>query len=638
MDATKFLNDISNQRHSLALQHLLEKEKEDPNAKYYLKGLKSAAENRIDLFKQRLREKYDRYTEPIENVLSCVSRYEGAKLAALDEERTLEQLTSQPLRTGIMPVTNLGQSRMIKDLDKPYVEVGDAFYPINFLTGEVEKRPLLNPSPPTWSDVEAKVLVLSGTSKAVNTIDTVTNILDYGNDKGISKKDLGSLFKNFVQSYIPYISGAIYMKGDTDTIFETIINSINFHTITQNIRQAITKLTRQPGEAIEIPLQAYTSLLCELAFIENPDIEDHEAVTKATKQTMKIAKHFVHPHVAGQLDELRKQKSIKFDEELKLKELITFITIMETEQGYVLTAPVSLTGKHVSLSIFHTQFQQSTMKSINYIHGESSNTDRTTAPQTTSYNNYNSNNSRNRSPYYENTSQFRNNRNRSFDRNNSDTRNFSRSSYNSSDYATIDTPTASPYDRRPSAPTGTSDNFRNRPTSPFNRNKPRTPTPIQQRFNSKSPRRSVYNNSRTRSPSPGIWIRSRSGNRADRVSRSRIINRPRSFSKDRNFPNRRNSRNNSRSISPKNSYASKKSPTRGKSPSNRCKLCGGNHITPSQFNKESCPVYGRMPIQSSACKNCKYNLFHAYYACQHGDPIRASRANSPANAASKSEN
>ena len=56
MDATKFLNDISNQRHSLALQHLLEKEKEDPNAKYYLKGLKSAAENRIDLFKQRLRE------------------------------------------------------------------------------------------------------------------------------------------------------------------------------------------------------------------------------------------------------------------------------------------------------------------------------------------------------------------------------------------------------------------------------------------------------------------------------------------------------------------------------------------------------------------------------------------------------
>ena len=91
-------------------------------------------------------------------------------------------------------------------------------------------------------------------------------------------------------------------------------------------------------------------------FIENPDIDDYEAAKKARKQTMRIAKHFVHPHIAGQLDELRKQKSIKFDEELELKELITFITIMETEQGYVLTAPVSLSGKHVSLSIFHRTY------------------------------------------------------------------------------------------------------------------------------------------------------------------------------------------------------------------------------------------------------------------------------------------
>ena len=166
------------------------------------------------------------------------------------------------------------------------------------------------------------------------------------------------------------------------------------------------------------------------------------------------------PHVAGQLDELRKQKSIKFDEELKLKELITFITIMETEQGYVLTAPVSLNGKHVSLSMFLTQFQQSTMKSINYIHGESSNAGRSAAPPTNNYSNYNLNNLRNLSPYYENTSQFRDNRNRSFDRNNSNNHNFSRSSYSSNDYATIDTPTVSPYDKHQPASTGTPDTYK----------------------------------------------------------------------------------------------------------------------------------------------------------------------------------
>ena len=660
MDATKFLNDISTQRQSLALQHLLEKQASDPSTQYHLKGLKSAAENRIDLFKQRLKEKYDRYTEPNDNVLACVSRYEKAKLAAIDEEKIIEHLTTHT-EAGSLPITNLGQSRIIKDLDKPYVEVGEAFYPMNFFTGEVENRPLLNPSPPTWMEIETKVLVLSGTSKSVNVMDTITNLLDYCNEKGISKKDLGSLMKNFVQSYIPYISGAIYMKGSTDTIFETILNSINFHTITQNIRQAIIKLTRQPGEAIEIPLQAYSSLLCELAFIENPDIDDYEAAKKAKKQTMRIAKHFVHPHIAGQLDELRKQKSIKFDEDLQLKELITFITIMETEQGYALTAPVSLSGKHVSLSIFHTQFQQSTMRSINAINtgsnAEGSGIDNTGG----------NSRGRPRSPYYENPSRLRDNsfqRNRSSDKNglsgkptyNSDTSAVSsvndysslggdRSPANYSSSSADSYVNRNNYEFRPRPPTPygrnrTPTNYgRNRTPSPsrssFNNNssRPRTPTPTR-RFSSKSPQRNVYaNNSRARSPSPGVWIRSRSGNRADRISRSRIMsNRPRSFSKDRSSPNRRNNRSPSLRKNSENSYAARKSPIRGKSPSNRCKLCGStNHSTPTQYNKHSCPVYGRMAVQSKPCSNCKYNLLHAHYACQHGNPIRASRANSPAN-------
>ena len=639
MDATKFLNDISTQRQSLALQHLLEKQDKDPSTQYHLKGLKSAAENRIDLFKQRLKDKYDRYTEPNDTVLSCVSRYETAKLAAIDEEKMIDHLSIHA-EAGALPITNLGQSRIIKDLDKPYIEVGEAFYPMNFFTGEVESRPLLNPSPPTWSDIETKILVLSGTSKSVNVMDTITNLLDYCNEKGISKKDLGSLMKNFVQSYIPYISGAVYMKGNADTIFETILNSINFHTITQNIRQAIIKLTRQPGEAIEIPLQAYSSLLCELAFIENPDIDDYEASKKARKQTMRIAKHFVHPHIAGQLDELRKQKSIKFDEELELKELITFITIMETEQGYVLTAPVSLSGKHVSLSIFHTQFQQSTMRSINALETGS-----------TAEDSGKNDSNRPRSPYYENPAKYRGNsfqRPRSNERNNfsSDTSAVS----SASDYSSLggDRSPAT-FSNASNGSVGNRNNyeFRPRPPTPYGRNRtpspyksasynnrrPRTPTP-NRRFSSKSPQRNVYaNNSRARSPSPGVWIRSRSGNRADRVSRSRIMtNRPRSFSKDRSSPNRRGSRSPSLRKNSEMSYASKKSPIRGKSPSNRCKLCGStNHSTPTPYNKHSCPVYGRMAVQSKPCSNCKYNLLHAHYACQHGNPIRASRANSPAN-------
>ena len=112
-------------------------------------------------------------------------------------------------------------------------------------------------------------------------------------------------------------------------------------------------------QPIEEVLQSYESLLCELAFIESPSTHPDDAIKKARKAAMRAAKHFVHPNVANQLDELRKQNSTRFDEELTIKDLIEFITIEEVQDKNKLQVNTSLSGKHVPLSIFHTQFQQS---------------------------------------------------------------------------------------------------------------------------------------------------------------------------------------------------------------------------------------------------------------------------------------
>ena len=661
MDATKFLNDRAVRRQNEALQHVLSTLPDSAENRHHLKGLRSAAENRIDSFKQKLREKYYSYAQPVQTILSCVSLYENAKLKAVNEDRVIEQLTLQN-RANPMPIQTLGYNQIIRDLNEPYVKVGDAYYPIDFFTGMALDTPLLNPSPPIWSDIESKVLVLSGTSNAVHTIDTLDKLVDFAKDKGLSKDDLSCLMKSFVQNHIPHLSGTIFMKGDADSIFETILNSVNFYTITENIRKAISKLTRVPMQPIEEVLQSYESLLCELAFIESPSTYPDDAVKKARKAAMRAAKHFVHPNVASQIDELRKQNSTRFDEELTIKDLIEFITIEEVQDKNKLQSNVSLAGKHVPLSIFHTQFQQS-------LNTHSYNTN-VTQPES------------NNRPIYQNVENTTSGLySRPYSPSNSRP-NYSRQGNNSGNYYNYPNRSKSPanhYQNRPNSPGNyrrpispgyynTSSGNHNRPTSPgyynsFRGNNDRSKSPSNysssrpsssnsNNFSNRpnTPTRNVFTNNYAgptspRSSSPGLWIRSASGNRFDRVSRSRVMSKSpsrQSFSKNRQFSSERGVRRSSRSTSRsrrgtnlgrRNSYAglTEKPRSRGRSP-NKCKLCGGtSHVTPTESNKQLCPIYGKGPVQTKPCLNCKHGLYHPNYACQHGHPVRPSRANSLTN-------
>ena len=619
MEAARYLSDCAVIKQNQALQHLLNNAPESATQKYHLDNLKTASENRIDSFKNKLKQKFKDFVEPSYTVLACISNYESAKLQIQEEERQMEIYVGARRNNFANPVA----SRVLINLDKPYVEMSNAFYPIDYNTGIASVHPLLNPSPPKWEDIESYVLVLSSTSKVVHTIDTISNLIDYARDKGISKMDLGTLMKAFVQNYLPHLSGAIFMNTDTDVIFERILNSVNFYNLTQNVRQAIMKLSRAPHEGLSEVLDAYISLLCELAFLESPDMNEEKAVKKATKEAMRHAKYFVHPNVAFEIDELRKQKMTRLDEELTMEELCQFVTRMEIKKENRLTTSSSFTGNNISLSIFHTQYQQASTAQLN-----SKNYEQTSRPSSPNI--------------YANADVYR-----------PSTPNI---------YANADAYTYDNVKPNASSTPGGKYGAKPKPSNNFyNNDRAKSPTHAARYDRSKSPttRRNPEKKTYQTNGKSTVWIRSNSGNNMTRVNTNRILSRSPSATQKNTRPssNTRNRSSSNSRVAPdqgmrrrnsstkgmgrRNSYSDKdpkKNKARSQSPSNRCKLCGGTHPTPNDRNKQLCPVYGKGPQTRHPCNNCKKGLYHPHFACQHGNPVRLSRSNSPSNFYVETEN
>lgn len=70
MEAARYLSDCAVIKQNQALQHLLKNAPESATQKYHLDNLKTASENRIDSFKNRLKQKFKDFVEPSYTVLA----------------------------------------------------------------------------------------------------------------------------------------------------------------------------------------------------------------------------------------------------------------------------------------------------------------------------------------------------------------------------------------------------------------------------------------------------------------------------------------------------------------------------------------------------------------------------------------
>ena len=569
MEAARYIDRLKTSRQNNSLQYILEKDN-SPSSKEHLKSLKTAAENRIDILKKKLLEKYRSYVQPSIGLREQISAYEQAKIQANIAERKQEALTSANPNVTVHPIL-MDLNYVVPDLSEPFVKLEGAYFAINFHNGIVQTEPLLHPDGELFHEIEKEILVLSKTSHHVNVLDTLDRIIDRAKSKGLSRDNMNTLIKDFVHAYIPQLSGSITNRSTPDLIFESVLASVNFTTIANQIRSAINKLSRAPGQSIDHIFHSYISLLLELAYIEQPTMSTSAAAKKASKEAIRNLKYFLEKNMAKELDELRRMKLMNLDEELTADEVLEFITMTECNPIYQLKSVKSMADTNISVSIFQTEFQQSR---ANYANLEKE------------------------SPYYSPVAETRPN--------------------SPSLQIHANTKTAVTYPRSASPiqhkglRTGRPPKRDVLPPTRYEKPSPRSPSASRsqspRRGSSRTPRQSRSPSLNRNRNSRGVWIRSRSGNTMNRVSRDRI-----------------RGRTTSRSLSGKRSYNRTKSPSTV--PPNRfsCKLCGAlnSHETPNVGNKSVCPVYpGQKFPQKSVCQNCNQGLYHKFIDCLHGPPIK----------------
>ena len=284
-----------------------------------------------------------------------ISAYEQAKIQANIAERKQEALTSANPNVTVHPIL-MDLNYVVPDLSEPFVKLEGAYFAINFHNGIVQTEPLLHPDGELFHEIEKEILVLSKTSHHVNVLDTLDRIIDRAKSKGLSRDNMNTLIKDFVHAYIPQLSGSITNRSTPDLIFESVLASVNFTTIANQIRSAINKLSRAPGQSIDHIFHSYISLLLELAYIEQPTMSTSAAAKKASKEAIRNLKYFLEKNMAKELDELRRMKLMNLDEELTADEVLEFVTMTECNPVYQLKSVKSMADTNISVSIFQTEF------------------------------------------------------------------------------------------------------------------------------------------------------------------------------------------------------------------------------------------------------------------------------------------
>ena len=601
--AKNFISQLQNEKVGNAVSFILKREQgrgvrgdDLTELNGHLEEVNHESINKIEKLKKSVRNRLNLYVVPSQNVLQCVSAYEFSRVQTVAETVNSDNLSRQLTDNG-NPLRISRRQTVIPDLVKPYEVIGGCYFAIRYDDGtSTDMDKLIHPEPLNFSDMADRVVELSGSTGQVNVCETLVKIMDFSEKRGYDLEALAEIFKGFVMTHIPHVSSNLYLRTKSYQILDLILDSVNYATMSNDIKLAIRRLSRPLGENIRVVLGKYQGLLFEAARLDAPDKNQDELHRRSVKETIKNAKSFVVPSLAGEIEELRKTLKIEHDEDLDIDKLCKFVEQEELSDHFRPRNTISLSGSYIAMSIFNTA-PILAKEAENYPHQVGINTathfqkthDRpTSAPS----NQYNMRKTLTEPDRYTDPPRGR-----------PQARDYKNRPKLPTPVPSPALPSPSPQPSRSITPTDSI--VRSRTPSPFPPSpSPRSPIPLRGN-NSRTPSPS---GSRNQSPSPGrsrnpsLYYRSSSGN-VRKLSQSRLMSRSPNGTLRNRGPTSR-----------------KAQPHQTQTPSVRCRLCASTrHRTPSAANGLSCQVYpGQLPT-AVPCPRCRLNLYHSADRCQHSN-------------------
>lgn len=144
---------------------------------------------------------------------------------------------------------------------------------------------LQNPSKPDITKMSDSIdhCIHSG---SINVPRTIINLLDLGKERGYTEPHYGSLFLQFIKSYIPNShQAALTYSRDVNELFNFLLSIVDTEQEVSKLRNAILKISRKPEDPISVPVLKMKSLMTSLFYMLDPE----STISSVNKRAEKAA-------------------------------------------------------------------------------------------------------------------------------------------------------------------------------------------------------------------------------------------------------------------------------------------------------------------------------------------------------------
>ena len=120
-------------------------------------------------------------------------------------------------------------------------------------------------------------IICDGASGAVNIIQSIKNLILFGEEKRLDKPQYAEIFLSFARDFLPQSFGAISRyANDCDALFVELISLIHYDVELDKICLALCKINRSANESITLPRLKVKSLYSSLYAINHPEMKSQQ--------------------------------------------------------------------------------------------------------------------------------------------------------------------------------------------------------------------------------------------------------------------------------------------------------------------------------------------------------------------------
>lgn len=303
----------------------------------------------IEVYREKLWQAWKAFTEPVKTLAEAVSDHESSKINGSDAQKKREEEKTKKEGNAYTPP---------RDFHDNIIEIENAIFLIDPVTGKVQDKPLKYSKQIEWVDFATKVH-LNPYSGTVDLYKTMLNLMDEASRVGCTRDQLCEVYKLFVFNHMQESYNSLAYEKDAETIFDILMGLLDVTSHLTRLKSCLKEIKRKPHEGIAKPIRAYQSIINEVLSLQSPNATEKENREQAEKEASKAVKYFTTKAVWAEVQKYKELFKNKNGRYATLTEIFGFINELECQPGYKPTSTLGLDNQDVKIDLFLTDTQQS---------------------------------------------------------------------------------------------------------------------------------------------------------------------------------------------------------------------------------------------------------------------------------------